>query len=153
MSGYTRIVTALLVLAALGIGCRPGESGATPGNSAPGSRPVLKRITLGMLREPDLRPNATGPQRVVLALVQSGLTARGAARVRYPRLAEAVPSLDNGLWKLLPDGRMETTWRLRDGARWHDGVPVTSDDLQFSLQVGQDREMSAFNAEGYASIE
>jgi hypothetical protein len=24
------------------------------------------------------------------------------------QLAEAVPSIENGLWKILPDGRMET---------------------------------------------
>ncbi|MEA2642724.1 MAG: hypothetical protein QOF51_4118, partial [Chloroflexota bacterium] len=27
-----------------------------------------------------------------------------------PELAEAVPSAENGLWKVFPDGRMETTW-------------------------------------------
>ncbi|MBM2813227.1 MAG: hypothetical protein HW416_3986, partial [Chloroflexi bacterium] len=80
-------------------------------------------------------------------------TTLGDQRIRQPRLAEAVPSIENGLWKLLPDGRMETTWKLRDGVRWHDGAPLTAEDLLFSLQVGRDREMSAFNAEGYASIE
>jgi peptide/nickel transport system substrate-binding protein len=58
-----------------------------------------------------------------------------------PQLAEAVPSLENGLWKLFPDGRMETTWRIKSNARWHDGTPVTSDDLLFTTQVGQDREL------------
>jgi peptide/nickel transport system substrate-binding protein len=68
-------------------------------------------------------------------------------------LAEAVPSLENGLWKLLPDGRMETTWRLRAAARWHDGAPVTAEDLLFSLRLGRDPENSAFNTHAYGSIE
>lgn len=48
---------------------------------------------------------------------------------------------------------METTWRLRPGARWHDGAALTTDDLLFSLQVGRDREMTGFNSEAYASVD
>jgi len=81
------------------------------------------------------------------------LTVVGEQRARHPGLAEAVPTLENGLWKLLPDGRMELTWTIREGARWHDGAPLTAEDLLFSLQVGRDREMSAFNAQAYAAIE
>src|SRR5207245_6528783 len=64
----------------------------------------------------------------------------------------AIPSLENGLWKLFPDGRMETTWTLREGARWHDGTPVTTDDLTFNLEVGQDRQLAAFANQIYSSI-
>jgi peptide/nickel transport system substrate-binding protein len=52
-----------------------------------------------------------------------------------PRLAERIPTLDNGLWKLLPDGRMETTFTIRPNARWHDGTLVSTEDLRFSWQV------------------
>lgn len=62
-----------------------------------------------------------------------------------PQLAEAVPSLENGLWKLLPDGRMETTWKIRPGAVWHDGTPVTSADLVFTAMTGHDREVPGFS--------
>jgi peptide/nickel transport system substrate-binding protein len=75
---------------------------------------------------------------------------RGAVR---PVLAEAVPSLENGLWKLQPDGRMETTWRIRDGARWHDGTAFTSDDLLFTAQVGRDRTTGAFGNAAYSTVE
>src|SRR5690242_9181946 len=30
-------------------------------------------------------------------------------------LAEAVPTVENGLWKVLPDGTMETRWTIRAG--------------------------------------
>jgi len=140
----------------LAMGCAPAgprDSGGAAGGAAPGPAATAKRITLGTSREQDFRPNASGPERLALQMVHSGLTVRDGQRIRHSRLAEAVPSLDNGLWNLLPDGRMETTWRLRAGARWHDGAPVTADDLLFSLEVGRDREMSAFNVEAYASIE
>jgi peptide/nickel transport system substrate-binding protein len=70
-----------------------------------------------------------------------------------PILAEAVPSLENELWKVAPDGRMETTWTLRPGAVWHDGAPVTTDDLLFAARVGQDRELEIPIDAAYKSIE
>ncbi len=57
------------------------------------------------------------------------------------QLAERVPSLENGLWELFPDGSMETTWKIRSDARWHDGVPITAKDLAFTATVAQDPEL------------
>src|SRR5438093_7299085 len=59
------------------------------------------------------------------------------------QLAEQIPSLENGLWKLLPDGRMETTWKIRSDAVWHDGAPLTVEDLLFTITIGQDRTIPA----------
>jgi peptide/nickel transport system substrate-binding protein len=68
-------------------------------------------------------------------------------------LAEAVPSLDNGLWRLLPGGRMETTWRIRESARWHDGTPFTADDLLFTTRVGMEGEVTAYRARGFDAVD
>jgi peptide/nickel transport system substrate-binding protein len=73
--------------------------------------------------------------------------------MRIPRLAEAVPTVENGSWKLLPDGRMETTWRIRDSAFWHDGTRVTSADFVFATQVDQDRELEIPSYSAYELIE
>src|SRR5438874_2320244 len=70
-----------------------------------------------------------------------------------PRLAEAVPSIENGLWKLLPDGRMETTWKIRPNARWHDGTAFTADDLTFTATIASDRQIPIFRDAAYDSIE
>ena len=43
----------------------------------------------------------------------AGMTTTDDRGVLHPQLAEAVPSLANGLWKVLADGTMETTWRIR----------------------------------------
>jgi len=90
---------------------------------------------------------------VLQELALSGLTTQDNLGVLRPQLAEAVPSVDNGLWRVLPDGRMETTWRIREGARWHDGAPLTAQDLLFSAQVGQDRELPEFGNVAYASVQ
>src|SRR5687767_2964654 len=77
----------------------------------------------------------------VLNLVNSGLVADDPQGVHQPQLAEAVPSLENGRWKLLPDGGMELSWTIRPNVQWHDGHVFTSDDLLFSLQLLRDRDL------------
>ena len=50
-------------------------------------------------------------------------------------LVEALPQLNSGSWQVLPDGRMETTYRLRPNLTWHDGTPLSADDFVFSFRV------------------
>jgi peptide/nickel transport system substrate-binding protein len=52
-----------------------------------------------------------------------------------PYLAADLPRLEDGSWKLLPDGRMETTYRLRPNLRFHDGHPITAADFAFAHEV------------------
>ncbi len=52
-----------------------------------------------------------------------------------PRLATAMPSIDDGSIAVLPDGRMNMTWRLRPDVTWQDGTPFTADDVLFSYAV------------------
>jgi peptide/nickel transport system substrate-binding protein len=73
--------------------------------------------------------------------MHAGLTIADHEGVLHPQLAELVPSIENGSWTLFPDGRMETTWRLKETARWHDGTPVTAADLLFTAGVLQDAEL------------
>lgn len=61
--------------------------------------------------------------------------------VYQPLLAQAVPTVENGNWRVLPDGRMETTWRLKPNILWHDGTAFTSQDLVFSAQVNRDKDI------------
>ncbi|MCB0215256.1 MAG: peptide ABC transporter substrate-binding protein [Caldilineae bacterium] len=63
-------------------------------------------------------------------LMFSGLTrpAPGAG-MPQPDLAER--------WRISPDGRIYTFF-LRPGATWHDGEPVTADDVLFTVALAQD---------------
>jgi peptide/nickel transport system substrate-binding protein len=87
-------------------------------------------------------------------LVSSGLTVPDDRGTLLGQLAEAAPSAENGLWKVLPDGRMETTWIIRQGARWHDGTPLTAQDLTFTANVVRDPELaSTFRDSAWERIE
>src|SRR5262249_36419145 len=70
----------------------------------------------------------------------SGMTTLDPSGARVPVLAEALPTIDNGMWQVFPDGTMQTTHRLREGAKWHDGQPITADDLGFPAKVAAGRD-------------
>ncbi len=50
-------------------------------------------------------------------------------------LAEAVPQLNTDSWRVFPDGRMETTYRLKPNLTWHDGRALSADDFVFAWRV------------------
>ena len=149
-----------LALGVVALGCAAPVPSAQVGGTSPAGAPVasptgsgaLKRLTVGTIRQPDLHPGAATPAQTVNPLVSSGLSATDAHGGLHALLATAVPSLDNGLWVLNPDGTMVTTYPLHATATWHDGTPLTADDLLFSLQVGMEPGMSAFASPGQSYI-
>ncbi len=135
-----------------------GPSPKASGNeqAAPASQP--KRMTLAIVGDPitvfpgiDQRQASASAE--LQSLVNANLTRSDHEDILYPQLAEAVPSAENGLWKVLPDGTMETTWRLHPGATWHDGTPVTVADFLFTLKVLQDKELPLAGSQVYGYIE
>lgn len=68
-------------------------------------------------------------------MFNAGLVINNDDGVPVPYLAEAVPQLNTDSWRVFPDGTMETVYRLKANAVWHDGQPVTADDFLFSYQV------------------
>src|SRR2546427_10609204 len=67
-------------------------------------------------------------------------------------LAQEVPSLESGSWKVLPDGRMETTYKLRSTS-WHDGESLTVDDVVFTWQAIMNPNLTATDHEPEKYIE
>ena len=57
-------------------------------------------------------------------LFNAGLALRNARGNYQPYLAEALPQLNADSWQAFPDGRMQTTYRLRLNLVWHDGTPL-----------------------------
>jgi peptide/nickel transport system substrate-binding protein len=69
----------------------------------------------------------------VNALVFRGL-------VRLDEQGRPTPDLAQA-WEVSPDGRVYT-FRLHPEARWHDGVPVTADDVLYTVKTIQDQQYS-----------
>src|SRR5437867_4500676 len=75
--------------------------------------------------------NPRGTQRAFNA----GLALNDEHELPRAYLAEALPEVNTETWRVLPDGRMETTYRLRPNLTWHDGTPLTSADFVFACRV------------------
>ncbi|MGA7323197.1 MAG: extracellular solute-binding protein [Rhodomicrobium sp.] len=43
-------------------------------------------------------------------------------------------------WVSFPDDFSSATFKLRDGAKWHDGQPITAEDVVFSMEVAKGKD-------------
>jgi len=134
----------LLVLAVLLVACRDVPLPQLPGPTATPARPrqnPTDTIAIGLANEPATL--AAPPQDGELArwvgqLLFSQLV--GLDDKAQPRadLAESVPTLENGGARWIGDGdakQLQTTFKLRAGAKWSDGQAVTAKDVVFTWQL------------------
>jgi len=129
-------------------GCAPGASTPRGQESVPGTgtaAPKTLRVVIQAAGEPTdgiIVFAGSGSRAVEHYLAfHAGLTVYDSRGGILPRLAQKVPSVDEGDWRVLSDGAMEVTWKLRPEARWHDGAPLTADDFVLGLQVISDAAM------------
>lgn len=126
---------------------RPTEPSATASGSAPIAAPKTLIVGMTAAKEPKdsiisfQAPGAAGSGFPEYAFsFHAGLTVYDPQSKVLPRVAQRVPTTENGDWQVFPDGRMDVTWRIRPDARWHDGAAATSEDFAFGLQVLQNPE-------------
>lgn len=150
MFGWRRCVAGWLAFSVASVACAgPQAPGGPPGGPAEaGQPPAQKRITAAVMSDPGVFVRDVGTQGgspgtdALQSLLSAGLAnVDNQGRLRA-QLAESVPTLENGQWKLLPGGRMELTWKLRPGTQWHDGAPLTSADALFGSTVWRDRDLA-----------
>jgi peptide/nickel transport system substrate-binding protein len=126
--------------------------------AAPALAQPRDTLTIGITQFPStFHPNidSMAAKSYVLGFAQRPLT-RYDADWRLACLScETVPTLANGLAVLetTPEGRagIRVTYRLREGLRWADGTPVTSEDLRFAWEAGRAFETGFGPAEFYRS--
>src|SRR5947208_288957 len=129
------VALAVALLSCASPASRP--SGAVPAQPQP-APPQRKTITIALQAE--INALTTGlnqaaanspPSRFFHEFTNSYLTTRDADDELVPRLATELPSVEAGTWRVLDDGRMDVTWRLRTDVKWHDGHGLTCEDLRF----------------------
>lgn len=146
----------ILVLAALVAGCAaPAATPASQGEpqtSAPPSR------TLVLIRRAE--PTSSAGKGIPftesdsrITYFDAGLTYIGDQDTAYPYLAAELPRLNTDTWKVMPDGRMETLYRLKPGAVWHDGAPLSAEDFAFAGRVYATTEFGWSRSDPMGQIE
>jgi peptide/nickel transport system substrate-binding protein len=66
-----------------------------------------------------------------------------------PVLAASIPGREDGT--LAADGK-SVTWTLKQGVTWHDGKPVTADDLVFTWEYARDPATAAVTSGSYKDV-
>ena len=68
--------------------------------------------------------------------------------IQYDSAFEPIPYLAES-WELEPDG---ITFHLRRDVRWHDGRPVTADDVAFTFERAKDPETASILSSAYLGL-
>jgi peptide/nickel transport system substrate-binding protein len=127
------LVVMLAVLA--GLVSVPALIPAASTTAAPSASPIMsgsRPYREGILGRPvSVSPLSAWTQadRDLVALVYSGLLRNGPSGTLVPDLAER--------WSVDETG-VVWTFQLRDDALWHDGEPVTAEDVAFTIRALQD---------------
>src|SRR4051794_13978845 len=131
----------LLLALVLLVACAPSQQAPVPspeGQAAPAVAPNRTLIFIGG-RSPEnlgskpVRDTAgAGNPRGTQRAFNAGLALNDNRELPQPYLAEALPQLNTEAWRVFPDGRMETSYRLRSNLAWHDGAPLTAADFVFA---------------------
>lgn len=125
------VALGLLMLVVL-VGCAlnpVAEPTPTPPPPTPTPLPRGGNLTIGLLADvPELRPwqpRSRGEEQII-GLLYNGLT-------RLDARLQPQPDLASG-WEASADGRL-ITFTLRSGLFWHDGKPLTADDVAYTLSA------------------
>ena len=134
MAGSRVLALALLLTTAAGCASQPTQ-GTVPErqpSNAPRTLVIASNTEVLSLLPKMLGP--TNPTRTT-RLFNAALALTDPRGEPRPYLAEELPRLNTASWTLLPDGKMETTWRLRQALTWHDGEPLDAEDFAFGWRV------------------
>jgi peptide/nickel transport system substrate-binding protein len=128
-----------LLAVGLALSCAPAPRVASPASDQPAAGAPTQEtrpLSIVLRIEPfDITDSASSRNNFGRALFIAGLVNLDRDEAPYGVLAAVVPQLNTDSWRLFPDGRMETVFRLRPGLTWHDGTPLTADDFVFARQA------------------
>ncbi|MDW3206696.1 MAG: peptide ABC transporter substrate-binding protein [Alphaproteobacteria bacterium] len=119
-----------------------------------------ERLTIGLSQYPaTLSPvfETMMAKAYVLAMTRRPITAYDQDWEPICLVCTALPSVEDGtaVWKTAENGNpgIAISYTLHPDAVWGDGTPVTTDDVLLSVDIGQDPQTGALNAELFRRIE
>ena len=106
------------------------------------AQPARKRIIIHGERQVTSLGYHNRRETEHVSMADAGLVGQNPATLeRVPVLAEELPSVKKGTWKIDPQKKtMITIYKLRPNLKWHDGKPYTSKDFEFGWQIAKHPE-------------
>jgi peptide/nickel transport system substrate-binding protein len=127
---------------------------------APERAQAKDELVIGFTQYPaTLHPliDSMAAKSYVLAMTRRAFTVYDKDWTLRCQLCVTLPTVENGLAKPVerPDGRkgVALTLEIQPGATWGDGVPVTTDDVVFTLDVGRHPRSGVAAQEFYRRVE
>jgi peptide/nickel transport system substrate-binding protein len=138
------LLAGLIGVPAIQLASAPAAGIASPGPATPGFevRPYVEGV-VGHPESVSPLTAKTQADRDLVALLFSGLVRNGPNGTLVPDLAERwTPDKSNKTW----------TVDIREDARWHDGTPVTPDDVVFTIETLQDADYHGPAATSWSEV-
>ena len=139
----------------LALACSAPDPGASR-NASPGAAADTTsgpkaggRVVIGVQQEPEILSeilNSMATNNMVCNLIFSKFVKYNDRYELVPDLIEEIPTVENGG---VSADHLEYTYHLRKDARWHDGMPVTSRDVRFTLEIIMDPDVNVESREGW----
>ena len=129
---FVSIVLLVLVLSACAGGAVPATEPAAEGGGT---------VVLVIPEEPAGLNRYLADAAIVYQVSDAtviGLTTPNEKGEYTPRLAAELPALS--------EDNKTVTWKLREGLKWSDGEPITSDDIKFTWEAVSNPNSGAYNA-------
>jgi peptide/nickel transport system substrate-binding protein len=106
------------------------------------AQPARKRIVIHGERQVTSLGYHNRRETEHVSMVDAGLVSQNPVTLeRVPVLAEELPSVKKGTWKIDTQKKtMVTVYKLRPGLTWHDGKAYTSKDFEFGWQISKHPE-------------
>ena len=151
------IAMALILLAS----CAPPERPANGDASSPATRSAGKTLVMISAAElPTFSDKQMLPSGAAVTIRSSGqeilnakLSFRDERGLPFPVLAETLPEIDAGTWRVFPDGKMETVYQLRAGLTWHDQEPIRAEDFVFAWRMYANPAFGVSETGGFRYLE
>jgi peptide/nickel transport system substrate-binding protein len=124
------------------VGCRPGDGplGEVVGDPTPGGTGIVA-VTSDFQAFNPVVASALVTLEVINFMLFTPLLQYGEGLDPTPWLAES--------WDLDQRG---VTFRLRDDVRWHDGQPVTAEDVRFTFDLAKNPETASLIGSAYLTM-
>lgn len=157
MRGRPFLLLSALTTMILGA-CAPGSTSQSPAARSEAGAPDNRTMVMIIRQDPPSiasKPLRTAGSSIASAtrLFNADLDYTDDKEGLHPYISEALPRLDTDSWFVYPDGRMQTSYKLKPNLVWHDGTAFSAEDFVFAHRVYRTPELGASDGRPIAVME